>query len=166
MSRPNRKQKGNGRGASREAMLAVRGLAPHAPNLRHAAFVRITPEMVDAITGEVVRTTPWLGQPRYRALVTDLARVEARLAAMDQVLSQHPKAWVFRTSESGKLEVSQGERHYISYLEQKRRLLESAGLTPAAAKQLGLPIESPDEKDLDALLAEAAEDDGDGEGKR
>jgi hypothetical protein len=139
-------------------MLAVKALAPHAPNLRHGALVRLRPEDLAKATGEITRVAPHLAQPRYRYGMEVLARLLARLETMDAVIAGHPKGWIVRATASGRVEIGGGERHYLHLTEQVRRMLESLGLTPQAAKSLGLSVESPDAKDLNALLREAAED--------
>jgi len=153
MSRRN----GNGkRGQSRQQMLAVRALAPHAPNLRHGALVRLRAEDIAKATGEITRVAPHLAQPRYRHGVEVLARLLARLETMDAVIAGHPKGWIIRATASGRVEIGGGERHYLLLTEQVRRMLESLGLTPQAAKALGLPVESPDEKDVVSEARELA----------
>ena len=154
MSRRNGKAKGNEKGASREAMLMVRALAPRAPNLRTGAYLRLPEEAITQAVGELVSVAPHLGQPRYRHAVSLLARLLKRVEVMDAMYSSHPKAWLIRSTASGRMEVSAGEKTYLLVVEQARRMLESLGLTPQSAKALGLPVESPDAKDLNALLAE------------
>lgn len=143
---------------SREQMLAVRALAPHSPNLRHGAYLRLPQDEVDRAVGELVAVAPHLAQPRYRHGVALLARLLKRVEVMDLIYSGHPKAWLARCTQSGRIEVSGGEKIYLLVVEQARRMLESLGLTPSAAKQLGLSVESPDAKDLDALLADDGEE--------
>ncbi len=149
------KRNGNGKGQSRAHMLAIR---PRAPALRHGGTVRLSEEEIAGACGEIRRIAPWLDQPRYGIALEQLARLLARVRVMDEIIARHPKGWVFRATGSGRIEVNTGERYYLSLAEQVRRLLTDLGLTPSAARALGLNVESPDAKDLSALLAEAASD--------
>jgi hypothetical protein len=135
-------------------MLQTRALAPAAPNAKHGGTVRLTDEQIGAACGEITRTAPWLSQPRYAIALETLARLLARVRVMDSIIARHPKGWVIRATGSGRIEVNPGERYYLSVSEAVRRMLEDLGLTPSACKTLGLNVESPDARSIEAFFAQ------------
>ena len=121
------------------------------PCLLHAGYVRLPREAIDQAVRELVATAPHLEQRRYQHGVGLLARILAHIATMDQVMTEHPKAWLLRATPSGKIQISGGEKVYVQLIEQARRLLAELALTPAAAKNVGLDAASPDQVSIDAL---------------
>ncbi len=136
----------------RARMLHARSFAPKRPNVVHSAYLRLPQEKIDAAIGELVRAAPHLAQQRFQHGCSLLARVIARIILIDETLATHPKAWLFRATKGGRITLGGGEREYMRWVDAARRLLNDLGLTPMAARALGLDVASPDVKSLTAFL--------------
>lgn len=139
-----------GKGHDRAFMRAIR---PRAPALRHGGTLRLSEAELTAACAEIIRAAPHLQQARYRLALESLTRLWARLHLMDAIIANHPKGWAVRATGSGRLEINAGEKYYLSVTEQVRRLLNDLGLTPSAARGLGLDVAAPDQRDITKLLA-------------
>lgn len=146
---------GRDRAALRAHLLKIR---PARPNLKTAAYARLSPDDIARTAGEIEALAPaHLHQRRYGPAVALLARVLRRIEAMDAAYGTNAKAWFARTTRSGRVETQPAERQYLVYVGQALRLLESLGLTPSSAKALGLDVDSPDALDPALALAAALE---------
>ena len=126
-------------------------IKPYAPALKHGAYLRLPQEKIDASVHALVAAAPHLGQARYQHALSLLARIIARIEVMDDIYTRHPRAWLYRATSSGKIQISGGEVYYGRLVDEARRLLGDLGLTPASAKALGLDATSPDEVTLNAI---------------
>ncbi len=126
----------------------MKAIRPAQPCLLHGGRLRLPQARIDATVGALVQGSPHLDQPRYRHALGLLARVVARIEVMDEIYTEHPRAWLLRATSSGRIQMGAGEKHYVALIEQARRLLADLGLTPQSARALGLSVESPDAVDV------------------
>lgn len=151
-----------GRAQGREHMLAIRPAQPHKLHLLYGCVPVEEQAQAEAIL---------LDAHRHLKAERDGPMVKS-LASLNTVI---PRAWewflrvgrIADATAAGKVRWTPGLDMLLKLEERRLKLADALLVTPKARREAGLPILPEDEaKDLDALLAEAAEDDGDGEGKR
>ncbi len=138
----------------------MRAIKPRQPCLKHGVALPIAAELQAQYEVRLERAAPHLLHQRYAFAKNLLARALIRLDRIDAWYATAPKAWFIKSTGSGRATMQSVEQRYASLMTEAWRGLHACGLTPAAAKELGLSVESPDIVDLETIRQRYTEKDG------
>ncbi len=141
-------------------MRAIRPLQPHRS---HGEALPIAEALQAEYEARIARAGPHLSHPRYAFAKNLLARALIRLDRIDRWYATAPGAWFIKGTRGGKAHLQSVEARYATLMNEAWRGLHACGLTPLSVRELRLPVESPDEKDLNELLRDAVADSAPGD---
>ncbi len=132
----------------------MRRIKPRQPCLKHGVDLPISAPLQAQYEARLERAAPELRHQRYAFAKNLLARALIRLDRIDHWYASAPLAWFIKATGTGRATMQAVETRYASLVTEAWRGLHACGLTPLSVRELRLPVESPDAKDLNALLGE------------